>query len=152
MNRIFHLRKEILGIFIVILITLNSVNADTNKFILFKFGVDASIAVPSNWYFPNKKIRQRLDKDILQLYGVSSTQGKNQILISANTNTRQNSEPATAFMQLATIKGNFMPQSKVKFSKKEKWKKVAQAQINNELPIAFEENKNLEGIYIYSCG
>lgn len=148
MSRIFNLRKEILGVFIIFLITVNTVNADTNKSILFKFGVDVSIAVPSNWYFPNKKIREQLGKDIVQLSGVLSIQNKNQILISANTRTRQNSEPATAFMQLAAIKGKFMSQGKVKFSEKETWKKVAQTQINNELPIAFEENKNLEGIYL----
>lgn len=51
-------------------------------------------------------------------------------------------------MQLAVRKGKFMSQSKVRFSDIEKFRRVAQAQINDNLKISFEENKDLEGIYL----
>jgi len=141
-------RAILLGIFIVFVGVLNNANAETSEIVNFRFGSDVSINVPRNWYFPDKKIRQHLNEDIVHLAGVSPVQGNNQILIAANIRTRLNSTAAAAFMQLAVRKGKFMSQSKVRFSDTEKWRRVAQAQINKNLRTFLEKKKYLEGIYL----
>lgn len=149
MRKIYTMQRAILlGVFIVVAGALNNANAENSKFVHFRFGSDVSIDVPPNWYFPDKKIRQHLNEDIVHLSGVSPVQGNNQILIAANTHTRLNATAAAAFMQLAVRKGKFMSQSKVRLSDTEKWRRVAQAQINNNLRTSFEENRDLEGIYL----
>jgi len=149
MHKVYTKQRAVLfGVFLLIAGALNNANAENSQFVHFKFGSDVSIGVPSNWYFPDKNIRRHLSDDVVHLAGISPVQGNNQILVAANIRTLLNSKPPSAFMQLAVRKGKFMSQSKVRLSDIEKFRRVAQAQINDNLKISFEENKDLEGIYL----
>ena len=144
-------RAVLFGIFLLIAGALNNANAENSKFIHFRFGPDVSIDVPRNWYFQDKNIRQHLNthsEDVIHFAGIAPVPGREQILVAANIRTTLNSAVSSAFMRLIVRKGKFMSQSKVRLADIEKFRRVAQAQINDELRISLEEDKNLEGIYL----